>query len=524
MQSISKIRTRQIAFTKKYIFASLLSIFFFALTYSSSPGEFLEIDLVIITFLLLATLGIQIYISRMCARRLMIQNFLLAGFTTINILYVNLVMNSIFLNLPRSLMVLALLLSIYIIATFMKMMDENMRIAKVFLVFITLMIASVLVQTLFSISQSHQFSMRFGKIKATNIQMVNFEAKPNVYFISFDALIPKALLQKHLNLETTPYHDVLDSQFQAFKNFFANQIRTMRSLNSLLALDTAHYSKAVEYKVQKHFFPGLIPSPLFDIFKHNGYETNSLYRSLYFGKDKGPFVDNYFHSVDLRNLNKGVCEFIPTWGFRTLTFFGYCSLVKSKLYRKNIGKLGIGPVDGYQDQIHFLIDHMRSGLKKKAPQFFLAYIFSPGHATGVSIKKNTGEFDEYRQRYIKSSEITAVYIEQIVSFITKEDPKAIVYVFGDHGALLSRNETLESDATFVVQDRYGIYGGIHPKHRCAGFLAESNRKHFATILQGAHTIIECLAGGENVLVTTEDFTLPLSINEEIIRYENYLYE
>ena len=275
-------------------------------------------------------------------------------------------------------------------------------------------------------------------------------------------------------------------------------------------------------RVKGDFFAGLVPSPLFDLFKHNGYETNTLYNSPYFGRVKGAYVDNYFRPVKPFYLQQGVCEFIDIRSYKAPTFFGYCSLLNSKFFHKTLRDLGIGAVEKKSSRIDFLLDQMRAGVEKGTPQVFLAYVYSPGHTAKDFRIENTAQVDAYREKYLKSSEEAAEFLEKILSFIAEEDETAILYLFGDHGPWLSRDLPLEDDPVFYVQDRFGIYGGIHPQDRCEDYFTKTSENEFTTILQGAHMIISCLSGGESALRTEPDYTLPL--DPEYNRYGDYLYE
>jgi hypothetical protein len=496
----------------KYIFLCLVSAFFFSLTYASAPTEFTGFDFGFLGLWSAIVFGIQILIARKLEKHQAVQNLILAVFATTNILGLNLVLNEAFLNLPVFGQWLSLLLALFILFTFMNMLDENARIAKALPALFSLATAGVLLQTLLSVPTVAEVSIEPGKTSAKNIRLVGFKTKPNVYFISFDSIVPKVLLQKHLDLETTPYHEVFDANFRHFRNFFADRIFTKASLNSLLALDIGHFSEAAQNNTESYFFTGLIPSPLFEIFKHTGYETNTLYIRRFLGPKKGKYVDNYWANTS--DLKRGACEFLNTDGFKVLSLMGYCYIVKDLKvsWRKP------------EKQSDFLIRHMRAGLQKYNPQIFVAYIYSPGHTLSTFKRSNEDSFDRYRERYLRRSKSTAKVVEEIVSFIDKEDPEALVYVFGDHGPFLSRGYKIEEDTTFIVQDRYGVYGGIYPRDRCADSFATAHNEDFMTILKGTHMIIRCLSGGENAFLVAEEYRLPRPLKKKNNRYEDYLYE
>lgn len=504
----------------KYILTFLLSTFFLALTYSSAPGEFSTFDLVFIVFLLSMIVSFETSIAHLFVRFPIAQNLILAGSATINILYVNLVLNDAYITLPKYAQTLALLVSVFIVFTFMNILDERTSISKVLTSLFAVAIAVVLAQTIFPGPSVSIVPAAPGKTSAKNIRIVDFKTKPNVYFVSFDSMIPKALLKKHLQLETTAYHEVLDVHFRPFVNFFADRPLTKSSLNSLLALDLEHFSEAARNDIEHYFFPGLAPSPLLELFKHNGYETTTLFRSAYFGQKKGPYVDNYRRPNSF--FNNDLCEFIDSQGWRALTLMGYCSFKNSVKVRSALKWLGV--IDD-KKEIEFLLEHMRIGLQKGVPQMFLAYIFSPGHTkSGTFDRKADGMLETYKQQYFEASKKTAKQLNEIIHFVANEDPKAIVFAFGDHGPWISRQETFEEDSIFFVQDRYGVYGGIHPPNRCADSLSKTYNKDFVTILQAAHMIIRCLSGGMNAFITLDNYRLPESETEARNRYEDYLYE
>ena len=58
-------------------------------------------------------------------------------------------------------------------------------------------------------------------------------------------------------------------------------------------------------------------------------------------------------------------------------------------------------------------------------------------------------------------------MRQIIDHVKNNDPEAILFVFGDHGAFQSSRLKFEDDPTFFVLDRYAILGGVYPPDRCA---------------------------------------------------------
>ena len=61
-----------------------------------------------------------------------------------------------------------------------------------------------------------------AEVDMSNIQHVSFREKPNLYFISFESLIPRSLLRKHYGTGTSQFHDLFEANFRRFPNFSQN--------------------------------------------------------------------------------------------------------------------------------------------------------------------------------------------------------------------------------------------------------------------------------------------------------------
>lgn len=318
-----------------------------------------------------------------------------------------------------------------------------------------------------------------------NIKMLEFQNKRNVYFISFDSLIPKSLYRKHFQSESTAYHKIIDDNFSIFENHFADRIATAYSLNSLLSFDLDHFEQAFEDNQPAHFFPGHRPSPLLDIFKYNGYQVTTMYRSASLGGSKGPHVDRYI----IGNKQTGACQHINRRSW--YIFFGYCT-ISDFIFKNNF------------NQSDVMIDAWNENLETGLPQFFLGYIYSPGHTEPPFKKEDVENTQRYKTEYISNSRETAKHIEKILDFVKLKDPSALIYIFGDHGPYLSRQFQFEEDKQFFVQDRFGTLGAVYPQEACTDSFNKQYHEEFVTTLQVAHMLIRCF-GGENAFVNRPNF-------------------
>ncbi len=331
-------------------------------------------------------------------------------------------------------------------------------------------------------------------VDATHIRHISFRETPNLYFVSFDALAPRALLKQYLDLETTKFHDLFDISFRRFTNFFANSVRTKHSLNTVLALDVDAYTAqrkeliAMGYDPDPQLFSGRNPSNLLGILHGNGYETTSIYRDSYFGDEKGQHINNYITFYD-----KTVCNLLDA-GIRDFSFWGYCRLVGKGINRSRASALSA--------------ERITKVNADDKPQFVMAHLYAPGHADKSFRYDDAEQIEAFRRGYINSSERAASYLDLIIRHLEENDPDAILLVYGDHGPLLSQALQFEDDPEFVFQDNYGILGGVHPRDTCAGWFDEASAQGWMTILDAVHALLRCLSGGESPLVKPRRYVQP----------------
>ena len=260
--------------------------------------------------------------------------------------------------------------------------------------------------------------------------------------------------------------------------------------------------------------------------KDNGYETTSIYNNRYLGYPKGPYIDNYFISGPKR----GICSLLDEdvrafgfWGYCTIDFKkGRCSLNKT-VYRLAVwgyctvfGSLvGVATEDS-------LMRHL-TALGVDRPQFLITHIPMPGHTPPGFSHENRDQTQAFRERYEFKSNDAAVYMRRIISHIENNDPGAILFMFGDHGPLMSRLEfKFEDDPRLWVHHKYAIMGGVYPPDRCAEYLDRAESRGYMTTLDAVHAILECLSGGQSALV--EPRSHQLRIGDVRVDPKEFLYE
>ena len=351
-------------------------------------------------------------------------------------------------------------------------------------------------------------------VDTTYIRDISFRETPNLYFVSFDAMAPRALLKKYLGLETTKFHDLFDINFRRFSNFFANAGSTRHTLNTVLALDVdAYTAQRTELVARGHdpdprLFSGRNPSNLLGILHGNGYETTSIYRHSFFGDEKGKYINNYIISS-----NKTVCSLLDA-GIRDFSFWGYCRF----LFGKRVGGSRATTLSA---------DRITKVNADDKPQFVMAHLYAPGHTYRSFRYDDTERLEAFRREYINGSERAASYLDLIIRHLEENDPGAILLVYGDHGPFLSQGLQFEDDPEFVFQDHFGILGGVYPRDTCAGWFDEASSQGYMTILDAVHALLRCLSGGESPLIKPRKYAQPgygPFPGHDGRTYEDFLYE
>ncbi|MDH3691979.1 MAG: hypothetical protein OEU36_21265 [Gammaproteobacteria bacterium] len=314
-----------------------------------------------------------------------------------------------------------------------------------------------------------------------------FKQTPNVYLISFDALIPEAIAAKFLNIEEIEYISVMrDADLRIFKNAFSDRVPTKESLNSILAMDLAYFD-SMPAPERYLFASGQINSPLYEIFRRNGYKVQFFYSSSYFGASHKAKLDHYGVAND-----GGLCDHIDN----DYSLMGYCLSIFSDFRVKFFEK-------GHSEYPKLLIDRIKEVGKSPNNWLTLAYVYSPGHTKTSFDPYNSEHLRKYGEAFREKRDFeAAAYIKELIRAIYENDPSAVLLIFGDHGAWISRglwqkkqiaeNSPLTREEIF--QDRHAIAAALYPKDFCRDDFEEP-----IGIVRIGRNIVKCLSGGKDPL-------------------------
>ncbi|MCH9844627.1 MAG: hypothetical protein K0U39_03885 [Alphaproteobacteria bacterium] len=340
-----------------------------------------------------------------------------------------------------------------------------------------------------------------------NYMPQDFIKKPNIYLLAFDAMTPKNVVQKLLELkpeETPGYFDVFEkNDMQIIPNVFSARNRTLASFSSMLALDMDWYTQLYGRAMfgGRNMLAGVQWTPTYDIFDRNGYELRILH-----------FTDTYNNNNVSKRLKtrsdiqtdkfcQNIAHIYGAWG--------YCIITNTD-------------IDKNKRDIYY--GHIQAVALSQTPVFSHSYIRSPAHASS-HIKdydvNNRSDFEKYKAQYLENTVYVAELVQKYRDAIISNDEDAIILVFGDHGAQVTKGtendiesgllvfgdhgaritqgsetdiENSQYTKTDIIQDNYGVVLAVHDPHGCQ--IAEPV---VTTLPDMMYNLITCLTGGKPVM-------------------------
>lgn len=479
--------------TDKFVIIAV-TFLFYSITYIGSLAVFNIIDFFAIPIFIIFICLLEISIIQIIFSKKFINGFFkdfkilkkltLATTLFINIFIVNLGFNDDFISLPFTKELLAMIFFIILFLVMFNILDESQKVRKYFAPSILIFsLLSIIINFLiyhepsyaeYNYADQKMIPINKGELRSypeyeKNIKYeIKLNDKPNIIILTFDALVDentyKLLTKRH---NKTFMYKVFDDRMTPLKNHFSDEISTRHSLASLLALTPEFtYTLPFSHEARRDFSPrfrlfnGQTPSPLFEIFRSNGYEVSSFFVDRHtFGTFKGDYVDNFLTLPVRVGYESSVCTLI---GHRTryIGFFGYCEVLnKAKrilsedivAWETSIGTMEFGP---YYFKIPQPYDLIKNLDNKSKPQLLFGHTVSPGHVGSLFApnfrNKSDGSFRNYVLHYESIGKYNGALIEKIADHLEKTDNKrdTIVYVMGDHGMNLSTRMTWTQD-TFV---------------------------------------------------------------------------
>ena len=312
-------------------------------------------------------------------------------------------------------------------------------------------------------------------------EVASFKRHPNVYFFSFDALIPTDVVDFFLHQPEPEYSiDLKQRDFREVKNAFATSVPTRPSLNTIAAVDTRYCKRLGEDCM--NLVIGKYPSPLYAVFRKNGYRTVFGYKSDYFGRRSGPYLDQYI--VETFSICRHIDE---GWAF-----LGYCWLERIVNLKSVFGTRY--PIQSFQTLI--------AGSAKSSPHFVMMYIYSPGHTPKSYDTYSPSDFRKYQDAFRKGQLKTKRQLAGLINAVKTRDPNSVMIIFGDHGAWISRSwerKRGEADPAgkiwsedMVILERHRVALFVYPKDFCVDEISGTY-----TLNRLGRSVAKCLSGGRD---------------------------
>ena len=487
--------------------------------------------------------------------------FVTAFVAAMNIIALKLAYFEYFLQLKNIYQLAIFLLLIKLFYELFKFAEERKSVFKASVVIVLTMLLVPLSNLYNTIDYPHS-AQKMGegwggehRSFANSIVDVELINKPNIHVITFDSLMPEALVRKYFSIEEElPYVKTIEKNNGIiFKNSFAMHVPTQRFWSSFLMLDQTRFN------IDHRRFSGQKDSLLFNILRSNGYKVLTGYPGSYFGTKKGEYVNTYDTYASESGVPDSIyCLSSDATAKNTVAYFieKHYDLCDSSLYdpiRRHFVKDVKKPLFSPGQELHLTYD-LQMGFQDKAienikmtkldknPWVTLHHFQTIGHVGSSFITYDQEELKKYIKNYTSKMQIVSKYVEKILK---AAGDNSIVLIMGDHGSYIStslRNfkQLPKSGKEFVIQDRHGVMTalfGISDTNVCANefkpyysYRTQKNNYTYALdydspeVNQGytssariLSSVIRCLSSSPTGLDQALNFTNPKNFND-------FLYE
>lgn len=271
--------------------------------------------------------------------------------------------------------------------------------------------------------------------------------KKNLYVVSFDALISsEAYIEIYGRQRPPPWFAYFREQgFSVITDAQAPADRTLESFGAIFNFGS---SDRLANMVGRTY------NPVYAFFKGAGYETAFLNETNYFGYARGSLLDYLYPG----KLASKTCNFAPE-NF----LYGACRLFKHKVPGGD-GPLTLALLNDFKV---FMTDR-----DVRRPWLTVVYVWYPGHSPMENSYQYDGgaQAEKWSTKFTDKTEASVPVIDQVISPILQKDPNAVIAVFGDHGSINYRGNTLPGAPKVpehkLELDGVGVSMALYPKGLC----------------------------------------------------------
>jgi hypothetical protein len=296
----------------------------------------------------------------------------------------------------------------------------------------------------------------------------------NVYFIGNESLASPRAYRELYGITHLPHVEYLRRNgFRVLDRAYSADFSTLKSYSRILEFER----EITNYDVwRRSAFRS--NNSTFASFSSGGYRTQFIYKVTYFGLN--PNVVDYTYPT----TSFAHCEFSP----RRFFYFLCRRWVHESINRY---------LFGLDFDIGIPLGRIRAAARSEEPWLTFYHHDFPFHSAPTHSFENPEDLEEFRSRIRTSvAQILDRGMDEIVSTIRREDPGAVIVLFGDHGTVSSRGADLDApeeplSAGYVFEDRYGVMVAVYPEDFCTNRIFEGS-----TTAHLVESVINCLNGDD----------------------------
>lgn len=328
-------------------------------------------------------------------------------------------------------------------------------------------------------------------------EKLRFVERPNIYLLSFDSLIPADVAAAYMRIDRPDYYRLTPGLLRELPNSLVFKVPSINSLDALMRLDQKQSASAGQ-----NLFTGNGLSPLGEVARLNGYGVVTGWPGYVPSWRRGGGVDRVIYPLFSGHGDESfLCE-DGMFSGRKIKIRGlfFCPLAMSFLGLVPDRRVELKPFR--ETVLEAALDVPRV----VKPTVFFAYVYNPiGHTSLDFDYRSRDQLGAYRKQFLSQSILAAVAIERNVTSIRSVDPTAIIMIFGDHGAYLSRGLDPSDDPKFFYSDRYRVFLAVaNGGHRCGSPAQAHSGGAYNTPSRMLLDIMICLSGGVTELPVAFD--------------------
>lgn len=289
------------------------------------------------------------------------------------------------------------------------------KLITVLLLLISLFNITAILESVYTITASSDQ----WKKQPDAIESIVFKQKPNIYYIQPDGYT------SFKNLRENPLYDFDNSNYESFlkqngftlyNDYRSNYPSTLLSNSATFSMKHHYIQKDVEDYAARSIIVG--ENPVLKIVKNNGYKTLFITENPYL------LINRPALGYDFSNIDYNEIPYLKDG-------FGITKDVEEDLKKK-------------------IKENGNSG------NFYFVEKFTPGH---ITVYSRGTTIEEEKEMYIKEIQKANAWLKNIVSYIDKADPDAIIIIGADHGGFTGFEHTLEAYKKTTDKNLiYSIFG------------------------------------------------------------------